>query len=92
MLWLAQLRAPNVVIACLTWAAVIVALPRLTLIAVVLRYRVQARLSGARNRGGAFGGARWVSGRAMVLNLVIPPAVLLAAWALARLTHPAAAP
>jgi hypothetical protein len=92
MLWLAQLRAPHVAIACIAWAVVIVALPRLTLLAVVLRYRVQARLSGARNRGAAFGGARWVSRRAMVLNLVIPPTVLLAAWMVARLTHPTAAP
>jgi len=92
MLWLAQLPATYIAIACIAWATLILALPRLTLSAIVLRYRVRLLLSGARNRGAAFGGARWVSRRAMLLNLVVPPAVLLGAWVVARLTHSGAAP
>ena len=92
MLLLAQLPAAYVAIACIAWAALVLALPRLTLIAVVLRSRARLLRSGARNRGAAFGGARWVSRRALVLNLAVPPAVLLGAWIVARLTHPGAAP
>ena len=92
MLWLAQLHPLQVVIASVAWAALIVALPRLTLLAFVLRYRAGVWLSGARNYGGAFGGAHWRSRRAMLLSLAIPPALLLLAWTLARLTHPAAGP
>ena len=92
MLRLAQLPATYIVAACIAWATLILALPRLTLFAVVLRYRVRLLLSGARNRGAAFGGARWVSRRAMLLNLVVPPGILLCAWIAARLTHPGAVP
>ena len=92
MVRLAQLPATYMAFACIAWAVLVLALPRLMLFAVVLRYRVRLLLSGTHNRGAAFGGAHWVSQRAMLLNLVVPPAVLLGAWIAARLTSPGAAP
>ena len=89
---LAQLRLPHLAIVCAVWAGFVVALPQLTLLAVVLFFRVRVWLSPATNYGIAFGGAHWTSLRVMVLAAVIPPALLLGAWTVARLTHRGAAP
>jgi hypothetical protein len=92
LLRLAHLRPAYVAIACALWAGFVVALPQLTLLAFMLSVRARAWLSPASDYGVAFGGAHWASSRAMVLSAVIPPAVLLVAWTVARLTHRGAAP
>jgi hypothetical protein len=92
LLRLASLRLPHLAIACAVWAGFVVALPRLTLLAVVLYFRARAWLSPTTNYGVNFGGAHWASLRAMVLVAVIPPALLLGAWTVARVTHRGATP
>ena len=88
---LAQLRLPYLAIACALWVGFVVSLPQLTLLAVILHFRVRAWLSPATDYAVAFGEAHWASRRAMVLVAMIPPALLLGAWMLARLSHRGAA-
>ena len=92
MLRLALVPPAYLAIACVLWAGFVVTLPQLTLLACVLCFRVRAWLAPATNYGAAFGGAHWTSLRAMVLTAVIPPAILLSAWTVARLSHRGAAP
>jgi hypothetical protein len=89
---LGQLRPVHLAVACVTWAALVVLLPRLTLLAVVLHFRVRAILSPATERGVAFGGAHWVSLQSMLAVMAVPPALLVCAWILARLLHRGSAP
>ena len=84
---LAELRPAYVVVACALWMAFVVLLPRLMLLALVLRFRIQTLRSPTRNRGGAYGGAHWTSWQAMAVAAAVPPVLLLAAWTLSRLVH-----
>jgi hypothetical protein len=84
---LAQVRPLHIALACGAWAGFVVLLPRLTLLAVVVYFRVRAVISPARNWGVAFGGAYWTSRRAMIAALAVPPALLLCAWTASRLMH-----
>jgi hypothetical protein len=92
-MWLlARLRPLHLTLACIAWAVFVGVLPQLILLGFIIRYHVQALLSPARNRGGAFGGAHWTSWSSMLVAMTVPPAVVTVLWALSRLHSRGGAP
>ena len=88
---LTQLRPVHIAVACTAWAAFVVLVPRLTVLAAQLYFTVQAMLSPTSDRAVAFG-AHWTSWQSLVAAVAVPPALLLCAWMVSRLMHPRVAP